>query len=154
MLKTLICIAAIAGVSPSALAVMDCSENDKTWCQIVSRAQGSQEILQEEAQFSSTDVSVAKSPANSPPTALEKEAKRCFAWYKKNVPLEPEASYLDSSKEGRVLTIVISIPFIFVNPMGVPIKSTMETPASCQFYNGRLDEGWTHIHAKRGNWIR
>lgn len=154
MLKNLIFMAVIVGVSPSASAAMNCAGNEKTWCQDVFRSQGTQELLPVKAQLSSMDASGANSPVRSERSTLEKEAEICFTWYKKHVPLENEASYLSFSKDGRVLTIVISIPFIFVNPMGAPIKSTKETPASCQFYNGRLDEGWTRIHAKRGNWIK
>lgn len=80
------------------------------------------------------------------------------------------SQYLSSSKEKDVLTVEASVPYRVVSvpyqgngvgapgaaPMGTGVAS-VETglkrmAVACEVRQGRIDEGWTRIHAKRVNW--
>ena len=74
-------------------------------------------------------------------------------WYRK---LRPELTGVvtgDFTKEGRVVSIVIPIQQNYLNVYRVLVQNTGYKTASCEIYNGKLDDGWTRIHAKRGGWI-
>lgn len=82
--------------------------------------------------------------ASAPGSPLEVEAAQCLDWYR---PLlaDPRGAYYSSpSKDARVLSITIHVPGV---RGGVDVRD-----AACEILNGRLDEGWTRIHAERRGW--
>lgn len=180
MLKNLLWMAAIAGMSPGAWAVMKCVGNGKTWYQDAPCPEGTSatplQLAAPPAAVSSTGtepVDKGAGPSTQPPppspstrppesappagaalSPLDADARTCLAWYGRHVPLASGASYLNASRQGRVVSIVISVPVSVRNPAGAKVQGTTQTPASCEIVNGRLDEGWTRTHARRGNWIQ
>jgi hypothetical protein len=87
----------------------------------------------------------APQPAAPPQRArTEIEAEQCLDWYRPKLRDPLGAYYREPSKEGRVLSLTIYA----TNGYGGYVSK----PAACEFTNGRIDNGWTKIHAKRGNW--
>ena len=93
-------------------------------------------------------------PATAPLTAqpapaatqspLAREAEACLDWYKPKLR-DPKGAYLtEPAKEGRVLSITIHA----TNGYGGYVTRR----GSCEFHNGKLDNDWTLIHARRQNW--
>lgn len=88
-------------------------------------------------------------PAATPPpvaakSPLAREADMCMAWYKPKLRDPAGAYYTEPSKDGRVLSITIHA----TNGYGGYVTRR----GSCEFLNGKLDQGWTVIHAKRDEW--
>ena len=77
----------------------------------------------------------------------------CLDWYKREIQLPASTQYVDFTKEQRVLTITLAVTVISINALGGQSLSTTNMRASCEIHNGRLDNGWTRIHAKRDGWI-
>lgn len=119
----------------------------------------------------------AQAPSSPQAPALEQEAQACLAWYQREEPRMLGSQYLSASKEKDVLTVEASVPYRVVTVPyqgnGVPYQgsgvvtpgvapagtgvATVETglkrmAVSCEVRQGRIDEGWTRIHAKRVAW--
>ena len=165
---------AVAGSSSGAWAVMKCTGHGKTWYQDAPCEAGSSgaELRLDAA------PAVPAAPAVVPQApALEQEAQACLAWYQREEPRMLGSQYLSASKEKDVLTVEASVPYRVVTVPyqgnGVPYQgsgvvtpgvapagtgvATVETglkrmAVSCEVRQGRIDEGWTRIHAKRVAW--
>ena len=166
--------------STGSWAVTKCTEKGRTWYQDTPCSAGaintqvetytpqfntntpvlSQERLAPAAQKNELHQPLTMQPPQQVQNAsqvLEAEAQMCFLWYKKlpsDMIGEVGSSYSSASKEGRVVTIKIPVKTTFLNQFNIATESTVEKSASCEIYNGRLDDGWTQIHAKRGGWIQ
>ncbi len=77
-------------------------------------------------------------------SVLEIEAEQCLAWYRPLLRDPAGAYYREPSKESRVLSITVHA----TNGFGGYVPKR----AACEFVNGKLDDGWTKIQAKRANW--
>ena len=96
----------------------------------------------------------AAAPASTPPPpqmpqqpvkdALTRDAETCFAWYAKTLANPRDAYYSRPSRDKRVVSITVHA----TNRMG----GIVTQEARCEILNGRLDEGWTKIHAERVKW--
>ncbi len=88
----------------------------------------------------------AAQPAPQAPqkTMLDVEAEQCLAWYRPLLRDPAGAYYREPSKDARVLSITIHA----TNGYGGYVPKR----AACEFVNGRLDDGWTKIQAKRAGW--
>jgi len=87
---------------------------------------------------------LAQQPRSEEPTPLQVESAACLAWYRPALR-DPAGAYLTGpSKEGRVVSITVHA----TNGYG----GYVTRPAACEFINGRLDQDWTKIHAKRAGW--
>lgn len=176
MWKNLLWMLPLAAVSPGAWAVMKCVGDGKTWYQDAPCPEGTAamplrleagpaaappaepEPVDKESDQPASPASSPRPPEPAPaagtaPSALDVDARTCLAWYASHVPLAAGASYLNASRQGRVVSIVISMPISVRNPTGAKVQGATQTPASCEIVNGRLDDGWTRTHARRGNWI-
>lgn len=183
MWNNLLWMLAIAAASPGAWAVTKCVGQGKTWYQDVPCPEGTAatplQLDARPAAASPAEPEPADTGAAGPPTLpaaqtpstpapepaplagavpavpspLDRDAQACLDWYRRHVPLASGASYLNASRQGRVVTIVVSLPVSVRNPTGAQVQGTTQTPASCEIVNGRLDEGWTRTHARRGQWI-
>ena len=164
-------LAALLAISTSAPAVMKCSGGDgKTWYQDQPCLPGASAVQLQGSGFyppvypqdSVQPIVVQPEPARPlpPPPAhipmavYEQEAAMCLAWYKKEIQLPTNTQYVDLTKDQRVLTITLPVPVISIDSLGIQRQSTTTKQASCEIHNGRLDDGWTRIHAKRGGWIQ
>ncbi|QXL84121.1 DUF4124 domain-containing protein [Comamonas sp. NLF-1-9] len=96
-------------------------------------------------------VPVAAPTAPPPPAApavsrVDQFAQRCLDWYK---PLlrDPAHAYFTEPKfaDRRVLRMLLHATNGFG---GVVVRQ-----AACDFDNGKLDENWTKIQAKRLEWV-
>lgn len=83
-------------------------------------------------------------PAAPAKSALNTEADACLAWYKPLLRDPAGAYYTAPSKDRRVVTITVHA----TNGYGGYVTRT----GNCEFMNGRLDNDWTKIHAKRAGW--
>jgi hypothetical protein len=102
---------------------------------------------------------------------MEQEAQACLAWYQREEPRMLGSQFLSASKEKDVVTVEASVPYRVVtvpyqgngvvDPAAAPVlgagAATVETgvkrvAVACEMRLGRIDEGWTRIHAKRVNW--
>ena len=164
-------LAALLAINTSASAAMKCSSSDgKTLYQDKPCLSGASAAQLQETGFSPpvyTQDSVQPivvqpeparplqpPPAHIPMTVYEQEAAMCLAWYKKEIQLPASTQYVDLTKDQRVLTITLPVPVISINSQGIQSQSTTTKQASCEIHNGRLDDSWTRIHAKRGGWIQ
>lgn len=78
------------------------------------------------------------------PSPLAREAQTCLDWYKPKLR-DPQGAYLtEPSKDGRVLSITIHA----TNGYGGYVTRS----GRCEFHNGKLDQDWTLIHARREGW--
>ncbi len=75
---------------------------------------------------------------------LELEADQCLAWYRPFLRDPHGAYYTNLAKDQRVFSMDLHATNGYG---GYVIKR-----ATCEINAGRLDEAWTKIHAKRGNW--
>lgn len=95
-----------------------------------------------------TTPQAAQPPQVPPPapakSALVTEADACLAWYKPLLRDPAGAYYTAPSKDRRVVTITVHA----TNGYGGYVTRT----GNCEFMNGRLDNDWTRIHAKRAGW--
>ena len=163
-------LAALLTLSTGASAVMKCSGADgKTWYQdqpclpgaasVQLQGQGfypaapMQDSVQPITVFQEPARPLPPPPAHIPRPALEQEAQMCLAWYKREIQLPASTQYVEFTKEQRVLTITVPVSVISINAIGGQSQSTTNKQASCEIHGGRLDDGWTRIHAKRGGWI-
>lgn len=78
------------------------------------------------------------------PARLESDGQNCMAWYERFLSDPEDARYRVVSVEGTVFTIQIHTRNYYGG------RSVLR--ASCEIRNGRLDSGWTKIHAKRDGW--
>ncbi len=76
---------------------------------------------------------------------LESDGQTCMSWYSQFLADPWDARYRVVEVDGTVFSIDIHAS------NGYGGRSVMR--ASCEIKNGRLDQGWTKIHAKRGGWI-
>lgn len=81
------------------------------------------------------------------------DAQLCLSWYQREIALARGANYLTSSRQGRVLTVKVSMTNVVTNINGARLDSVTEKSASCEILSGKLDDGWTRIHAQRGGWL-
>ncbi|MEF9947262.1 MAG: hypothetical protein RR800_02785 [Comamonas sp.] len=170
-MKQLLSLLALLAISPGALAIMKCSNGTQTWYQDAPCQSGMQAteiqtapapILAAPLAGSGQIVTLPQEPtrplppppAHIPASVYEQEAKLCLAWYQKEMQLPPGTQYLDFTKEQRVLTITIPVRASIVNQFGIVNETTFNKKASCEIHNGKLDNDWTRIHAKRGGWIQ
>lgn len=88
----------------------------------------------------------AQTPAPGPAakSPLEVEADMCLAWYRPLLRDPKGAYYTNISKEKRVFSMDLHATNGYG---GYVIKR-----ASCEIYNGKLNEAWTKNHAKWGGW--
>ncbi len=169
LLKSLLWMAAAAGLAPDAQAVMKCLADGKTWYQDAPCPQGTTTRPMQldpppaspgplrEAMPTEPATKPASAPAPqalSPSSMLEEEARMCLDWYQKNAGLPPGATYLSATKDRRVVTLVVAAPVSMTNHTGARVQGTTQTPASCEINGGKIDDGWTRTHARRGNWIQ
>lgn len=82
-------------------------------------------------------MAAAKSPT-------DRMADTCLDWYRPHLRDPRGAYHRDASYDKGVLTITIYA----TNGYGGYVQDT----GRCEFKAGKLDEGWTKIHAKRLNW--
>lgn len=169
-MKQLLYGLALLAASPGASAIMKCSHGNQTWYQdapcpagsSATHIQGAAPVQVAPLSGSGQVVTVPQEPsrplpppsAHIPASVYEQEAKLCLAWYQKEMQLPPGTPYLDFTKEQRVLTITLAVRASVANPFGIVHETTLNKQASCEIHGGRLDEGWTRIHAKRGGWIQ
>ena len=90
------------------------------------------------------EAAAPPAPAVPQKTMLEVEAEQCLAWYRPLLRDPAGAYYREPSKDTRVLSITIHA----TNGYGGYVPKR----AACEFVNGRLDDGWTKIQAKRAGW--
>lgn len=170
LLKSLLWTVAAVGLAPDAQAVMKCLSDGKTWYQDAPCPQGttakpmqldpppasSRPLRDAMPTEPATKPASAPAPhqAVSPSSMLEEEARMCLDWYQKNAGLPPGATYLSATKDRRVVTLVIAAPVSMTNHTGARVQGTTQTPASCEINGGKIDDGWTRTHARRGNWIQ
>lgn len=83
-------------------------------------------------------------PAPAARSPLEVEADMCLAWYRPLLRDPKGAYYTNISKEKRVFSMDLHATNGYG---GYVIKR-----ASCEIYNGKLNEAWTKNHAKWGGW--
>lgn len=95
-----------------------------------------------------TQPTQAPAPTPAPMPAaksqLEVEADMCLAWYRPLLRDPKGAYYTNISKEKRVFSMDLHATNGYG---GYVIKR-----ASCEIYNGKLNEAWTKNHAKWGGW--
>jgi hypothetical protein len=105
------------------------------------------------AQVPDTNANAPSQPAQAPAPApvvaakspLEVEADLCLAWYMPLLRDPKGAYYTNISKEKRVFSMDLHATNGYG---GYVIKR-----ASCEIYNGKLNDAWTKNHAKRGGWL-
>ena len=76
---------------------------------------------------------------------LDEDGENCMAWYQRFLSDPEDVRYRIVSVEGTVFTIQIHARNYYGG------RTVMR--ASCEIKNGRLDNGWTKIHAKRDGWL-
>lgn len=79
-----------------------------------------------------------------PPSPFAYEAEICLNWYRTKLRDPARAYYSKPSKEGRVLSMKVHA----TNGYG----GYENWDAACEIQGGKLDEGWTKIHAQRRGW--
>jgi hypothetical protein len=90
-------------------------------------------------------VPAAPPAAAAAKSALELEADMCLAWYRPLLRDPKGAYYTNMVKEKRVFSMDLHATNGFG---GYVIKR-----AACEIHNGKLNEAWTKIHAKRDAWM-
>ncbi|MEX8194496.1 hypothetical protein [Comamonas guangdongensis] len=169
-MKHLLYLLILAAFSPTASAVLRCSDGSRIWYQDTSCPVGSSSTpIVPTAPSQSAPLSgsgriisvpqepstpLAPPPKHLPESALEREAQMCLDWYKKELQLPPDTRYLDFTKESRVLTINLPVRVVVSNYLGGTSENTVNKQAACEIHGGRLDDGWTRIHARRGGWMQ
>ena len=98
----------------------------------------------EQAPLPAAQVPAAARDSAPQKSILEREAEMCLAWYRHLLRDPKGAYYTAPMKEQRVIHLDIHA----TNGYGGYIVKR----AACEIYNGRLDDGWTKIHAKARNW--
>lgn len=169
-MKALLTLLMLAALSPIASAVLKCESGSRIWYQDTDCPPGSSSTTiapaapLQNAPLSGSGhvISVPQEaarplPAPSghlPASVYEREARMCLDWYKKEMQLPAVTQVLDFTKDKRVLTITIPVRISVTNYLGGFSESTVNKQASCEIHNGRLDDGWTRIHARRSGWIQ
>ena len=83
-------------------------------------------------------------PAAPVKSALTLKADECLAWYRPLLRDPAGAYHTAAAQDSRTVTFTLHA----TNGYGGYVTST----ARCEFLNGRLDVGWTKIHAQRAGW--
>lgn len=167
-MKQLLSLFVLLAISSGASAIMKCSNGSQTWYQDTPCAAGSVGTTFQSAPMGAAAAQMGNGPliampqepapplppppSHIPAAVLEQEAQQCLAWYQKEVLLPPDAQILNFTKDRRVLTISTSFMIDVLNYWGGQSQSRINKQASCEIHNGRLDDSWTRIHAKRGGW--
>lgn len=81
------------------------------------------------------------------PARLVADGRLCAQWYSQFLDSEGD-TYEVVEVDGSVFTIEI-----YTSNRRPGYGGHIATRASCEIKNGRLDHGWTKIHAQRGGWI-
>lgn len=76
--------------------------------------------------------------------ALTRDAETCFRWYAGTLANPRDAYYSRPARDKRVVRITMHA----TNRYG----GIVTQEARCEIVNGKLDEGWTKIHAERVKW--
>lgn len=76
---------------------------------------------------------------------MDAEADMCLAWYR---PLlrDPNGAYFTNVRKAQR---VLSMDIHATNGFGGYVVRR----ASCEIHNGKLNDSWTKIHAKREGWV-
>jgi hypothetical protein len=86
----------------------------------------------------------AQPPAQQAKSPIEYMADACLDWYRPHLRDPRGAYHREPTLDKGVLTITIYA----TNGHGGYVQDT----GRCEFKSGRIDDGWTKIHAKRLNW--
>lgn len=96
---------------------------------------------------STASAAAAPSPAPPAPPAvsqLELDANNCLDWYRPMLRDPRGAYWREARRDQRVLSILVYA----TNGHGAYVSKA----AACEVKDGRLDNDWTTIHARRGGW--